>query len=176
MKSNQNGFTLIEIVVVLVLISIVAATIFTRSITSHELNLISRAEKVQNHIRYAQSMAMKTGEVWGIFSTIISGKKQYWLFRGYKFADLQTPRNLPAENTGSIMLAGSGIQLNLFVLYFDTFGRPYTKLDLDNPDPPNTEAVTATKPLTITITSEEDGLIQREFSITPETGLIVAIQ
>ena len=66
MKPNDHGFTLIEIVIVMVLISIVAATVFTRSITADELNLVSRAEKIQAHIRYAQSMAMKGNDVWGI--------------------------------------------------------------------------------------------------------------
>ena len=161
---------MIEMVVVLVLISIIAATVFTRSITTAELNLLSRAEKVQNHIRYAQSMALKTNDVWGI----LSSGPQYWLFNGYKAADVTTGQLLPGENTDKIMLAGSGLSLNNFILYFDNIGRPYKILNYDNPGV--NQPVTAANPLTITITSAEDGLIKRKLSITPETGLIVVTQ
>lgn len=168
MIHREHGFTLIEIVVVLVLISIIAATVFTRSITTDEMNLLSRAEKVQNHIRYAQSMALKTNQVWGI----LSSGPQYWLFNGYKSADVNTGKPLPGEDTDKILLAG--VSLNPFLLYFDHIGRPYKILDYDNPAV--NQPVTAANPLTITITSAEDASIERKLSITPETGLIVVTQ
>ena len=170
MITKEHGFTLIEMVVVLVLISIIAATIFTRSITTDELNLLSRAEKVQNHIRYAQSMALKTNDVWGI----LSSGPQYWLFNGYRSADVTTGKLLPGENTDKIILTGSGVSLNNFLLYFDNIGRPYKILNHDNPG--LNQPVTTANPLTITITSEEDVSIKRILSITPETGLIVVTQ
>ena len=79
MKRNNQGFTLVEIVVVLLLISIIAATFFTRSITFPQVNYRGQEEKIQNHIRYAKALAMKrsiTDEIWGI---ICSGSS-YWLF------------------------------------------------------------------------------------------------
>jgi MSHA pilin protein MshC len=170
MLGKEHGFTLIEIVVVLILISIIAAAVFTRSITTDELNLISRAEKVQNHIRYAQSMALKTNEVWGISADAT----HYWLFNGYKAADVDTGVNLPGEDADKITLNGSGVSLNSFLLYFDHIGRPYKILDYDNPA--SDQPVTTASPLTITVTSEEDASIIRQFSITPETGLIVVTQ
>ena len=170
MITKEHGFTLIEMVVVLVLIGIIAATIFARSITTDELNLLSRAEKVQNHIRYAKSMALKTNYAWGI----LSSGPQYWLFKVHEGDDETTGQLLPGEKTDKIMLTGSGLSINNFLLYFDNFGRPYKVLDYDNPA--SNQPVTTASPLTITITSEEDGLIKRKLSITPETGLIVVTQ
>ena len=169
MKQTEHGFTLVEIVVVMVLISIIAAAVFTRSITTDELNLISRAEKVQAHIRYAQSMAIKKNEVWGIFSN----GSQYWLFNGWQPADVMTGIALPGENDNAITLAGSGLHINNFSLFFDHIGKPYILLDYDTPG--NTMAVTTLNPINITITSDEDNTLKRRLSITPETGLIVVI-
>ena len=169
MKQNDHGFTLVEVVVVMVLVSIIAAAVFTRSIRTAELNLASRAEKLPSQIRYAQSLAMKTGEVWGIFCT----GSDYWLFNGYQAADVITGVALPGEENDKISLAGSGININLFSVFFDEYGKPYIQLDYDNPG--NTQAVSAGSELTITITSDEDGSLNRKFSITPETGLIVSL-
>jgi prepilin-type N-terminal cleavage/methylation domain-containing protein len=170
MKCNAKGFTILEIVVVLVLISIIAAAVFTRSITTDDMNLISQTEKIKNHIRYAQSMAMKQDEVWGIFCN----GSQYWLFNGYKPADVITGIPLPGENNSTIVLDDIGVSINVFSLYYDKIGKPYLILDYDNPA--DTQAVTTSSPMTITITSEENPSLDRKLSIIPETGLVVAIQ
>ena len=165
MVPKEHGFTLIEIVVVMLLISIVSATVFTRSITTVDINLRGRAEKVQNHIRYAQSMALKTNKVWGIASI----GPQYWMFSGNDFNT--GIKKLPGEETDKIFLDGSGVDLNNFFLFFDEFGKPYKIYT----DAENNVPVAAGNSLTITITSEEDLSINRKLSITPETGLIVVI-
>lgn len=169
MKPNDHGFTLIEIVIVMVLISIVAAAVFTRSITTDELNLISRAEKIQAHIRYAQSMAMKTNDIWGI--NCVNNK--YSLFNK-TFSQMV---KLPGENSVEIDLDDSGLNIPNFPLFFDNFGRPYLAYIDPETNFPVTSAVEgAPGSLTITIESQEDTSIKRKLSITPETGLIVIIQ
>jgi prepilin-type N-terminal cleavage/methylation domain-containing protein len=165
MKPNNHGFTLIEIVIVMVLISIVAATVFTRSITTDELSLVSRAEKIQSHIRYAQSMAMKTNDVWGI--NCIGNK--YSLFN----KNFSLKVKLPGENSNEIDLSDSDVNIPNFPLFFDKFGRPYFVY----PNFPVTSAVEgAAGSLTIRIESADDTSIKRKLSITPETGLIVVTQ
>jgi MSHA pilin protein MshC len=75
------GFTIIEMIVVLLLMSIIAATVLGRAITSTDLDLNAQTDKIRNHLRYAQSMAVKSAydayPVWGIKSA----GGQYWLFR-----------------------------------------------------------------------------------------------
>ena len=168
MKPNDQGFTLIEIVVVMVLVGIIATVVFTRSISTDKLNLISRADKIQTHIRYAQSMAMKTNDVWGIFCN----GSQYWLFNGYNPSDLMTGIKLPGENGNVIDLTDSGLAIYPFWVYFDNFGKPYNLYN----GPDNNTPVSVGSPKILIITSTEDASLNRKFSITPETGLIVATQ
>ena len=61
MNRNSRGFTLVEITVVVVLIGIIAAVLFARSISTDQINVVGEVDKIRNHIRYAQSMAMKRG-------------------------------------------------------------------------------------------------------------------
>ena len=101
MKRNDHGFTLIEIVVVMVLISIIATAVFARSITTDQINFVGQVDKIRNQIRYAQSMAMKRDGVWGIRCF---ENNSYWLFKGYKAADVATAINLPGEKNDQIVL------------------------------------------------------------------------
>ena len=168
MKLNGHGFTLLEIIVVMVLVGIIATVAFTRSISTNKLNLVSRADKIQTHVRYAQSMAMKTNEVWGIFCN----GSQYWLFNGYTVPELMTAVKLPGENNSVIELADSGLSIFPFWVYFDRFGKPYNSYS----GPETNSPVSAASPKNIIITSTEDASLNRKFSITPETGLIVVTQ
>lgn len=76
---NISGFTLIEIVSVLVILGVLAAVAVTRSGGGgSDLAVIEAALK--NHIRYAQSKAMfSDARVWGI--QIDTGNDDYWLVR-----------------------------------------------------------------------------------------------
>jgi prepilin-type N-terminal cleavage/methylation domain-containing protein len=59
MYRNRHGFTLIEIIAVLVLMSIVGAGILVRAMNTDHIDLMAQAAKIRNHIRYAQAMALK---------------------------------------------------------------------------------------------------------------------
>ena len=169
MTRNNHGFTLIEIVVVLVLISIIAAATFSRSITTDQVNFVGQVDKIHQHIRYAHSLALKRNEVWGILCT---GNDYYWLFNGYKGADVATAIKLPGERNDKIVLEDIGVNMTAnFFLFFDKYGKPYHMLDYDTPS--NTQPVTAATPLKITISSRSDGSQTRELIITPETGFII---
>jgi prepilin-type N-terminal cleavage/methylation domain-containing protein len=156
---NQRGFTLIEIVVVLVLISIIAATVFTRSITTDQINFGAQTEKIKSHIRYAQSMAMKRNQAWGIRCI----GNAYWLFGpGASPLIAITPIQMPGQNAAVISLSDQGLDIpSSFILYFDGHGRPYQL---------------ATGPLVadlpITIEDLPDRSLSRNIFITAETGLI----
>jgi prepilin-type N-terminal cleavage/methylation domain-containing protein len=158
MNRNKRGFTLVEVTVVVVLIGIIAAVLFTRSISTDQINLVGQVDKIRNHIRYAQSMAMKRNEVW----VITCNATQYWL------SDITlNPVILPGATTDRISLADLGVSINDddFVVYFDRLGIPYhSYVDEDNNDP-----VTRERQRTITISA---GSGSRTLTVTPETGLI----
>jgi MSHA pilin protein MshC len=158
---NRSGFTLIEIVVVLVLISIVAATVFTRSITTDQINVSAQAEKIKSHIRYAQSLAMKRNQRWGIFC----GNHEYWLFGPWSsIGDEFNPVKLPGQDADKISLPDLSIDLSPdFIIFFDGYGKPFQL----SPFPAE---LGANKQLTVK--NLLDDTQSRTFNITAETGLI----
>jgi len=156
MYRNNHGFTLIEIVVVLVLISIIAATVFGRSITIDQINFVGQAAKIASHVRYAKSMAMKRSETWGVFS---SGN-EYWMFQGNE-GNLMNKQDLPGQESNTVSLSDLGLTMTTFILFFDGTGKPY-ELNLSNP---------LISDLQINIQTQD--LSQSKlFYITPETGLV----
>ena len=122
---RSSGFTILEIIVVLLLLSILAATLLGRSITTGTIDLNSATDKMRNHMRYAQAEAMKLAytdyPVWGINFT--SGG--YWLFRG---TNINTKVRLPGVDSDDVDLApaASVSVRTLPAVFFDDIGKPYT--------------------------------------------------
>ena len=163
MNQNDHGFTLIEIVVVMVLISIIASAVFTRSITTNQINFMGQTEKIINHIRFAQSTAMKRDEIWGVHS---SGST-YWLFKWQNLGD-ETINKIafPGEERDMIYLSDVDMQTNSFTVFFyKGTGKPYKAMFPFTP-------VTTANPRDINI-SDIDNTELLALTITPETGLIV---
>lgn len=162
------GFTIVEIIVVLLLMSILAATVLGRSVTTAGVNLSAAADKVRNQIRYAQAMAMKTAHpeapVWGVK---FSGA-EYWVFRGTKPDLAANERRVPG---GDYPAAGNRIReedlqaeiVENAVVFFDGIGRPYTSYS------GQTENTPLAAPLTLTLRAGGDTATVR---IEPETGLV----
>lgn len=161
MGKNNRGFTLVEIIAVLIIIGIVAAVAISKTMSTAATSRISQESVIKNHIRFAQSNAMKRGEIWGVKC---SGAA-YWLFRTNA---PDTPANqvvLPNEDTAQVSLAGKSVTMTAFTVFFDGFGKPYTAY---------TDATTNTPlaaPLAITVGSLPAGS-SGTFSIAQETGFI----
>jgi len=155
---NQRGFTLIEIVVVLVLIGIIATTVFTRSITTDQINIGAQTEKIKSHIRYAQSMAMKRSDIWGIKCA----SNEYWLFSGADPDNGPNQEIQPGENTVKISLDELNLTMDNFTVFFDRYGKPYNAYSDESSNNP------LSSDLTITVSGPQS----RDLIITPETGLI----
>ena len=156
MNPNNRGFTLVEVTVVVVLIGIIAAVVFARSISTDPINLVGQVDKIRNHIRYAQSMAMKLNEEW----VISCDATQYWLSD-----NTLTAVKLPGATTDQISLADLGVSMTAFAVYFDPLGIPYhSYVDKDNNNP-----VTPGNPRVITISA---GSESHTLTVTPETGFI----
>jgi prepilin-type N-terminal cleavage/methylation domain-containing protein len=167
MDSNKNGFTLFEIVVVLVLMSIVAAAVLGRSIDTREIDLSGQLDKIRNHIRYAQAMAMKRSDsVWGI--TCTADPNQYWMFQGNDPDNAGKQFQLPGENNTVVSLAESNVSVSAFTLFFDRLGRPYSDYTDENTNTP----VTSGLPLVITVSALSGGIADKTLLITPETGFV----
>jgi prepilin-type N-terminal cleavage/methylation domain-containing protein len=55
---NNRGFTLIEVIAVLVILAILAAVAISRSTATEEANLKAGIDTLKSHLRYAQNLAM----------------------------------------------------------------------------------------------------------------------
>lgn len=153
---NSYGFTIIEIIVVLLLISIIAAATFQRSISTDQMNFRSQFDKIQNQMRYPQSIAMKHSEWWGF----ACDGNDYWIFTGTNKDTVSEQRQLPGQENIKIALTDLGVTMTPFTVIFDSFGIPYwgdwnTKMSTEE---------------TINLTGS--GASPGSFTIIPETGLI----
>jgi MSHA pilin protein MshC len=150
------GFSIFELVVVMLLMSVLAAAVASRSITTADLDLNSATDQLRNRLRLAQADAMKRSPaVWGI--SYANG--DYWLFSSTP----STRVNFPGVDSDHVRLTnGIGVS-GLADIYFDRIGKPYTAYT----DPSNNTQLAST--LTITVSAGGD---TRTITITPETGLI----
>jgi len=118
---ESRGFTMLEVIAVLVIIGIIAAVAIARIGTTAAYTLDSQAEVVKNHLRYAQSRAMATGNVWGINFT--SGTT-YHLFQGTATG---VALQILGENSPTVDISGSGLVItppSPPTVAFDGYGSP----------------------------------------------------
>jgi prepilin-type N-terminal cleavage/methylation domain-containing protein len=123
-KRNNRGFTLIEVIAVLIILGILAVVVISRS-NNMDASLYSEAEVIKTHLRYAQTQAMnKTSSLtWGIKCD----GTDYWLFEGTD-PDSQLralPDNAADNTTKKLSLAAKKVGLSSFWVYFDWRGIPY---------------------------------------------------
>jgi prepilin-type N-terminal cleavage/methylation domain-containing protein len=118
---NNRGFTLIEIIAVLVILAIIAAVVVSRGFSTDTYTLKGTTDVIKTHIRYAQTRAMSTNAVWGInFETT----KTYSLFRDGSTANRVI---LPGQDSNIVTLPTNGPSVTSGVIVsFDLFGKPYT--------------------------------------------------
>jgi prepilin-type N-terminal cleavage/methylation domain-containing protein len=165
---NREGFTLIEVVSVLVVLGILTALVAGRYMGTGSADANSQASVVKNAVRYAQSRAMKLADpanpatVWGIKSQ----GNYYWLFTTTLPDDPANWVYLPGESADRVNLTPRNVTLSAFTLFFDYSGRPYTVYT----DAATNTPVGTGNPLTVTVTSP--GAANVSFSVTPETGFI----
>lgn len=141
--SNSKGFTMIEIVAVLIILGIIAAVAISRGLSVNDVTAQSEVETLKGHLRFAQSRAMNelSPVKWGIQANGSS----YTLVRNLNGDNttFDSPSHLPGESsaihTTTLSGAGSGTVL------FDDWGNP-----------------------TVTVIT----FVGRSISITPNTGFI----
>ena len=124
---NNRGFTMIELIAVLIIVGIIAAVAAVRMSGTSAYDLASQLEVVKAHLRLAQSRAMSSGIPCGInFSTT----KTYYLFMG---DGSTTPVLLLGEDNTTVNLTTkkSDLAINTVNLSappqritFDAYGSP----------------------------------------------------
>lgn len=141
---NESGFTLIEIIAVLVILGILAAVAVSR-MNFNNADLSAMEASLKSHLRYSQSKAMHSDTmVWG--TRINSSTDRYWLFYSpYEvscaWADNRVlPPGADASDvldtkdrirTSKVSVDISGILIgtsstNRLTLVFDEMGVPFT--------------------------------------------------
>jgi len=150
------GFTLFEIVVVILLMAVLAAVVIPKVMDSDEPNLRVETDVLANHLRYAQSMAMGTLTPYGI--TYSSGS--YHLFKG---SAPNTALGLPGEQDTTVSLP-SGMTVTFSTaastITFNAMGVPCS-------DTAGTTPLTADAVLTVGLSGDS-----KTITVTQQTGFI----
>lgn len=147
--SAHGGFTLIEVVTVVIIIGILSAYLLTRN-ADMDGQLQGRLSEVRSQLRYVQLSAMKSGAA---YLTMKCDGTNYWA--QYANATLLA---LPGESSTTVSLSGKSIAMTAFELRFDSLGIPY--------DSTGAKLVNATA---ITLTANgTNGTI----SVSAETGFV----
>jgi prepilin-type N-terminal cleavage/methylation domain-containing protein len=160
---NNAGFTLVEVIAVLVIIGILAAAVLPRMSSTSQFDLTANADVIKNQLFSAQGMAMKQGIVGGIKCDGSS----YWLFKTNSPDDAANQLLFPGEDAIKVSLNNKKITLTAFTLFFDFAGRPYT----DYTDSIVNTPVDADNQLAITV-GVSSAPATATITITPETGFI----
>jgi prepilin-type N-terminal cleavage/methylation domain-containing protein len=159
---RQLGFTLIEVVLVLVIVSVLTAAIVSRNSHSTErAKLHGEVALIKTQLRYAQARSLNANEVWGMKADGTS----LWLFQN---GDEDDKKSLPGESGEAVFYNDTddrkkGLRVAPFLVSFDDRGQPCTDaagIDLAETD------------TTVTVSSTSGGLPPVDINITPNTGFI----
>lgn len=154
MMPHQHGFTLIELILVIIITSILAVGVYI-SWPAVTIDLEAQAQQIANDIRYAQMLSMSKGER---YRFVRISSTSYQITNGSGSAIL-----LPTGSTAATLYTGitfdAFTQLPNNLIAFDGKGIPY----VDTGSPGTALSSTATIP----ITSNGE---TRTISITPNTG------
>jgi prepilin-type N-terminal cleavage/methylation domain-containing protein len=190
--ATQRGMTLLEVIAAVVIMSIMFALVATGMYDEGPIRTVSTASQIRQHIRYAQSMAMKYGDDPGdptdpinIYGLHFRDTTSYFIFTETVAPDnttaiapdtTATKVQIPGENGTTFDISDVGGDTNLsinaaFTVMFDTFGRPYTAYT--NPTAGSNTPVATDNTLTFTVqhAGKEAG-DEMTFEIEPETGFI----
>ncbi|WP_022661389.1 GspH/FimT family pseudopilin [Paucidesulfovibrio longus] len=153
---RPSGFTIIELVVVLIVLAIVSAVIVSR-VSSLDIRAAGQADALRSHLLHAQSRALKSGSPWGLSC---SGT-EYWMFTGTNPNDATKERPLPGEEAMHVVLANKGVGITAFTVIYDAYGRPETA-----------GGVLLNANLDITVQSAGNAGSTASLSVIPETGYV----
>ena len=112
---TQQGFTLIEVIAVLLLLGILLAVVVSR-LADTSAELVAESEIVKVHLRFVQSRAMNADVPWGIrfdggsYTMVVDG--------------LTSSGILPGESSATHTLAAGTVTATSNPVLFDQWGSP----------------------------------------------------
>ncbi len=119
----QGGFTLFEVVMVLLILGVISYFAATRLFPGDPPTQRAEMELVKNHLRYAQSRTMNTEKDWGI--TFEAGGHTYFLFNE---DNMTSPIRLPGDESSNGKMALTALTITNAPLtvrfYSDSYGSP----------------------------------------------------
>ena len=116
---DSKGFTMIEIIAVLIILGIIAAVVVSRGMSTGDVNLQTEINTLKGHLRFAQSRAMNDlqGTKWGISLA----RNSYTLIR-VDTSGTTSPLSLPGESSATHSFAP--ISATTATVLFDDWGSP----------------------------------------------------
>jgi prepilin-type N-terminal cleavage/methylation domain-containing protein len=113
---KNSGFTLLEVVLVLVIAGIIGVVVASRFV-GVDTNMVVQTDVVKTHLRYAQIRAMSSNAIWGI-------NFQGTTYSFFKNGNTADTVYFPGEESLTIDLP-SGKSASEIVS-FDSWGKPHT--------------------------------------------------
>ena len=122
----QAGFTLVELVIVIVVLGIISVYAAARSVSPAEATLPSQAQKMASNIRHAQTLAY----TWGKNLTVTTDSSSYSVYCTTSVASpcpasTTTPITDPATNSSfNVSLQKDVVLGGTATLVFNSLGQP----------------------------------------------------
>ena len=155
LAGKNHGFSMIELIAVLVIISIASAVVVPRLVSNiTKTGVVSQTAIIKSQLTYAQSLSMNSDSVWGVHCD----GTYYWLFKNGSTSNKVI---LPGEDLDTVHLADKDISMTAFTVSFDIWGIPYT-------DASASTVQVGDEDITISSGSES-----KTITITQNTGLIL---
>ena len=120
-KHNNHGFTMIEVIAVLIIVGILAVVAAVKMSNTSDYDLASQLEVVKGHLRLAQAKALGSGSSWGIN---FANSTTYYMFQG---TAQTTPVLILGEDNATVNLTTKKSALtigNPQRITFDAYGSP----------------------------------------------------
>ena len=155
--SSHSGFTLVELVAVILILGVLAFSVVPRFLDKGSIDAGAMAEQLANDIRYTQSLAMTSGQRNRINLTPTT--YQIATGAGASMAHPATG-STAAISLGSVSLSGYNPPLTNSYIAFDGKGIPYTDVS----------GIALATPATITLSSAGS---TRQVVVSPTTGRVV---
>lgn len=116
---HSEGFTLVELVVVILVLTILAIAIYPR-FSESPLTLDAQAQRLAGDIRYAQSLSMTRGQRYCVFIDTTAARYEL------RTTGCTSAVSHPATGDTSISLDRVSLTAANLSIEFDTKGRPTT--------------------------------------------------